>query len=303
MILSCIKRMNERFGIGMTAKVLRGSRDKKIMSFKLNKISTYGILSAYTERELTEWIHFMIAEQLIATEEGQFPTLKLNQNSVEVLKGKRTVHIFTEPIPTTEAADYNELLFADLRGLRKKIADDKKVPPYVLFSDATLRDLCRYFPDSKDAMLQIKGIGERKYDQYGEVFMEEILKFKKENPNISSKVQISDPPSFKPRTKKASDEGPSHLVSYSMFQSGKTMKDIAVIRQLSPQTVENHIFKAYEDGMTIIWDIFFTKDEEKAVLEAREKIEEPKLRPLKDLLPKDYTYTKIKAVLVKNGLM
>lgn len=303
MILSCVKRMGERFGICMTAKVLRGSRDKKIMSFKLNKISTYGILSAYTERELSEWIHFMVAEQLIATEEGQYPTLKLNQNSVDVLKGKRSVYIFTEPIPTTEEADYNKTLFADLRALRKKIADEKKVPPYVLFSDATLRDLCRYFPVSQDAMLQIKGIGEKKYEQYGEVFMKAIRDFKDENPDVSTKVQISDPPSFKPRTQKASDEGPSHLVSYNMFQSGKTLKDIAVMRELSPQTIENHIFKAYEDGMPIIWDIFFNQDEEKAVLVAREEIEEPKLKPLKDSLPAEFTYTKIKAVLVKNGLM
>lgn len=303
MILSCVKRMDERFGISMTAKVLRGSKDKKVLSFRLNKISTYGILSAYTERELAEWIHFMVAEQLIGTEEGQFPTLKLNQKSVDVLKGKRPVFIFTEPIPTTEAADYNEDLFGDLRTLRKKIADEKGVPPYVLFSDATLRDLCRYYPISKDAMLQIKGIGEKKYEQYGEVFLEAIQEYKDEHPDVNSKVQISDAPSFKARPKKTADDKPSHLISYNMFQSGKTMKDIAAMRELSSQTIENHIFKAYEDGMPIIWDIFFNQDEEEAVLAARKEIDEPKLRPLKDKLPDDYTYTKIKAVLVRNGLM
>src|SRR5690625_5101322 len=81
----------ERFSVGMTAKVLKGSRDKKIRDFKLNSISTYGILSAYTEKELTGWIHFLIAEQILATEEGKFPTLKLNKNSIDVLKGERAV--------------------------------------------------------------------------------------------------------------------------------------------------------------------------------------------------------------------
>lgn len=303
MILSCIRRMDERFGISMTAKVLRGSKDKRVLSFNLNTLSTYGILSAYTERELAEWINFMVAEQLIATEEGQFPTLKLNQNSVDVLKGKRSVHIFTEPIPTTEDADYNEALFTKLRALRKQIADAKGVPPYVLFSDATLRDLCRYFPVTREAMLEIKGIGERKYEQYGETFTKVIQQFKNEHPEVTPKVQISDAPSFKRKSNTTVNDQPSHLVSYNMFQSGKTMKEIATMRELSPQTVENHVFQAYEEGRPIGWDIFFNPHEEKEVLAARERIDEPKLKPLKDELPADYTYTKIKAVLVKHALM
>ena len=112
MILSCVKRMGERFGVGMTAKVLKGSRDKKLKEFRLDQLTTYGIMSAYTEKELTERIHFLIAERLLATEEGKFPTLKLNQNSVDVLKGKRRVEMFTLTIPTSDEADYQEDLFA-----------------------------------------------------------------------------------------------------------------------------------------------------------------------------------------------
>ena len=303
-ILSCVKRMNERFGVGMTAKVLRGSKDQKIFSFRLNKLSTYGILSNYTEKELTELINFLIAEKLLATEEGKFPTLKLNQNSVEVLKGDRQVWTFTEPIPMNEEVDYHEGLFNQLRALRKRIADEKNVPPYVLFSDATLRDLCRYFPDSKEDMLQIKGIGERKYEQYGEIFMAEIQEWRHDNPNVKSKVRITDAVSVGMKPKRKQNDGePSHIVSYQMFQSGKSLKDIAVIREMKQQTIESHIFKAYKEGYPIVWDIFFNEEEEIAVLAAREEIDEPKLRPLKEALPDGYDYTKIKAVLVKNELM
>src|SRR5699024_2686227 len=119
----------------MTSKVLRGSNDKKIREFKLNSISTYCLLSAYTERELTEWINFLIAEQVLATEEGKYPTLKLNHNSVDVLKGKRKVWMFTPKVPTQIETDYHEDLFESLRALRKRLADEKNVPPYVLFSD------------------------------------------------------------------------------------------------------------------------------------------------------------------------
>lgn len=303
MILSCVKRMDERFGVGMTAKVLRGSRDRKVLSFKLNNISTYGILSAYTEKELTEWINFLIAEQILATEEGKFPTLKLNQNSVDVLKGQRPVWMFSAPIPASEDIDFNEDLFGILRALRKEIADEKKVPPYVLFTDATLKDLSRYFPDTEGDMLEIKGIGERKYEQYGEVFRNVIKEWKAENPDVHSAVKISDAVRPGMRRKENTDSGPSHLTSYQMFQSGKSIKEIAFMRDFSQQTAENHLFKAFADGYSIAWNIFFTDEEEAAVLAARDKLEEPKLRALKDALPETYNYTKIKAVLVKNGLM
>ncbi|MBP1969784.1 ATP-dependent DNA helicase RecQ [Virgibacillus natechei] len=305
MILSCVKRMGERFGVGMTAKVLKGSKDKKIKDFRLDQISTYGILSAYTEKGLTEWIHFLIAEQLLATEEGKFPTLKLNQNSIEVLKGKHSVWMFTAPIPVSEEADYQETLFNELRALRKQMADEKNVPPYVLFSDVTLKELSRYFPVTKEDMLEIKGIGEKKYDQYGEAFLAVIQKWRENNPDVKKKIRIADTPAPapKPKQRKTDDDRPSHMVSYQMFQSGKTLKDITVIREFSQQTIENHLFKAFKEGYPIAWGIFFNEEEEAAVMAAREEIDEPRLRPLKEALPEEYNYTMIKAVLVKNELM
>lgn len=304
MILSCVKRMDERFGVGMTAKVLRGSKDKKIISFGLNKISTYGILSAYTERELTEWINFLIAEQVLATEEGQYPTLKLNQNSVTVLKGKQRVWMQIAQVPTNEDVDYHEGLFSILRALRKKMSDELNVPPYVLFSDATLRDLCRYFPESKAEMLAIKGIGERKYEQYGEAFMSAIQDWRQEHPEIKAKVNITSAPQIGVRkAPKQKSEGPSHIVSYQSFQSGKTIQEIATIRELNERTIEGHLFKAYKEGYPIAWNIFFNDTEEAAVLTAHEQLDTPKLRDLKEKLPDDYDYTTIKAVLVKNELI
>lgn len=303
MILSCIKRMGERFGVGMTAKVLKGSNDKKLHNFGFHRLTTYGILSAYTEKELTERIHFLVAERLLDIEEGRYPTLKLNQASVDVLKGKRTVTIYTAPIPTGEEADYQMDLFQRLRTLRKQLADEKGVPPYVLFSDATLKELSRYFPDTKEDMLTIKGVGEKKYEQYGEVFLDVIVKWRAENPDVKPKIRISDSVTAKPAKRKYDDAGPSHMVSFQLFQSGKSIKDIATIRELSPQTIEGHIFKAFKDGYPIAWNIFFNPDEEAAVLAAREKIDEPKLKPLREALSEDYSYTTIKAVLVKNGYM
>lgn len=305
MILSCVKRMGERFGAGMTAKVLKGSKDQKVRSFRLDQLPTYGLLSAYTEKELTEQIQFLIAEQLLATEEGQYPTLKLNHQSIDVLKGNRKVQMSTLSVPTALDTDYNVELFEILRALRKRVAAEENVPPYVLFSDATLRDICRYFPGNKEEMLAIKGISERKFAKYGEIFLPEIIKWSKENPSVQSKVQIgvvSGAPEAKRNPREKSTE-PSYLVSYQMFQAGKSIADIARTREMKKLTIEEHIFKAAKAGYPIFWNIFFEEHEEKEVLEARENITEPKLKPLKESLPESYSYTKIKAVLVKNDIM
>lgn len=303
-ILSCVKRMDERFGVSMTAKVLKGSRDKKINNFRLHTLSTYGILSAYTEKELTEWIHFLVADEILATEEGKFPTLKLNKNSVDVLKGKRNVWMYTTPIPTTGEVDYDAQLFDILRKLRKEMADRDKVPPYVLFSDMTLKECCRYFPETKEDMLDIKGIGEKKFETYGNPFLEEIIAWKKEHPNITPARKISDGNTMitkKPSSPKS--DGPSHMESYQLFQSGKSIRDITVIRNMSAQTIEGHLFKAFNEGYPLLWDIFFSSEEEQAILDIYQTMEDKRLKPIKEALPDDYTYTKIKAVLVKNEYM
>ncbi|TRM10837.1 DNA helicase RecQ [Lentibacillus cibarius] len=302
MILSCVKRMGERFGISMTAKVLKGSNDSRLRNFRLHTLSTYGILSAYTEKQLAERIQFLVAEQLLATADGKFPTLQLNRKSVDVLKGKETVWMYTAPIPAGEETDYREDLFTALRDKRKKIADEQGVPPYVLFSDATLKEFSRYFPETKEDMLAIKGVGEKKYEQYGDVFLEVISQWRRNNPDASRPVKIA---SGRPTVKKEkqADDRPSHMISYSLFQSGKPVKDIAALRGVTAQTVENHLFKAFQDGYPLVWDVFFNAEDEKVILETREQLEEPKLKLLKDSLPERFDYTAIKAVLVKNGIM
>jgi ATP-dependent DNA helicase RecQ len=210
--------------------------------------------------------------------------------------------MYTAPVPSAGAVtDYDEGLFSVLRTMRKDIAAEQNVPPFVLFSDATLKDLCRYFPETKEDMLGIKGIGERKFEQYGEVFLEAILEWRKSNPDVRAKVQITSAPTV--RQRKQATSGSSHLESYKLFQSGKTIKETAVMRDMVERTIEGHLFKAFKEGHPIAWEIFFNEEEERAVLEAHQGLEEKRLKLLKEALPEAYTYLMIKAVLVKHGLM
>src|SRR5699024_12029576 len=100
-----------------------------------------------------------------------------------------------------------------LRDLRKQTADEKGVPPYVLYTDATLKDLCRYFPTTREAMLEIKGIGERKYEQYGELFLDAIQTFLEEHPEVKPNVQIASSRTTtpKPKENRTTTYEPSHI--------------------------------------------------------------------------------------------
>ncbi|MDC3416830.1 DNA helicase RecQ [Aquibacillus salsiterrae] len=304
MVLSCVKRMDERFGAGMVAKVLKGSRDQKIKSFRLDNLSTYGLMSSYTEKAITNFIHFLVAEDILSAGEQRFPILKLTKNAEAVLKGTKQVWMQTGSIGPADTSNYHQELFEDLRMLRKELATAAKVPPYVLYSDATLKEMCRYLPTTKDQMLKVKGVGEKKFEQYGPPFLDAISNWVEMNPDkaANKKEETSSPSPSEPIMRKKSEE-PSYLLTYNLFDEGKSIEAIASLRGLTDQTVSNHLFQAYKHGMELDWTRLFDDNQEPVILEARQQLDEPKLKPLKDMLPEDYDYTAIRAVLVKNGWM
>ncbi|WP_345241751.1 DNA helicase RecQ [Pontibacillus salipaludis] len=174
-ILSCVKRMHERYGSGMVAKVVKGSKSQKVMETRFHKLSTYGLLSDLKEKDITQMIQFLVAEGYLAVEDGKFPLLRLTQESLAILKGEKTVQMIIESASKAhQEIDVNEDLFEKLRMLRKRLAEEHKIPPYVVFSDATLKELCQAKPQTKSEMLQVKGVGEKKYEQYGVLFLEAL---------------------------------------------------------------------------------------------------------------------------------
>ncbi|MGM8214821.1 DNA helicase RecQ [Bacillaceae bacterium W0354] len=176
MILSCCKRMGERFGTTLIAQVLKGSRQKRILELGFDKLSTYGLLKSLKEKEIVEMINYLLTDDYLKLSGGQYPTVQLTAKSVSVLKGEETVWMKKDITPQTTAREEkaDETLFEILRVLRKEIAEEERVPPFVIFSDATLNEMCRYYPVDKISMLQIKGVGETKFEKYGQAFIEKI---------------------------------------------------------------------------------------------------------------------------------
>lgn len=187
-IFSCIHRMRERFGVSMVASVLKGSRAKKVLEYGFDRLPTYGVMSSRTEKEIAETINVLISEGLLALSEGQYPVVKLQSAAAEVLRGQREV-MQRVPRPSktsagqrsgrkrdTSPSAVNETVFEQLRLIRRELASREHVPSYIIFNDATLREMSVVCPQSEDEMLNVKGVGEVKFRKYGKPFLDFFLK-------------------------------------------------------------------------------------------------------------------------------
>lgn len=171
-VLSCVKRMGERFGKGLVAKVLTGSRDQKITQWQFDQLSTYGLMRDWSQKEVTQLIDYLTAEGYFTLTEGQFPLLTISPLGFSVLLGKKQVTRKQNAVKTLQVDDE---LFEELRSLRTQLAQEQNLPPYIIFSDKTLQELAEKQPQTSLEMLQIKGVGQSKLDKYGAAFLE-ILK-------------------------------------------------------------------------------------------------------------------------------
>ena len=189
--LSCVYRVGERFGMMHVIEVLRGSKNQRVMDLKHNLLSTYAIGSNTSATEWENIIRQLIHLGYLAQDFTRFGALKLTPAARPVLKSDTTV-ILGKPrdaVQTVEKGkkraggrrDYDQGLFDTLRATRKKIADAASVPPFVVFSDATLAEMARSRPSDSRELLQVSGVGEHKLRQYGKAFLDAIATYGQQN--------------------------------------------------------------------------------------------------------------------------
>ena len=184
-VLSCIYRMKVKFGIGMLVDVLRGSKNKKVIQFHFNELSTYGLMKEYSAEDLKNFINTLISHGYINVVEGTYPVLSLNDRSRRVLTSQEKVQL--KEFRVEKKASENNELFEILRNLRQELAKENNVPPYIIFGDVTLKEMTVNYPISKYEMLKVSGVGEVKYNKYGKVFEDVIRNFVEEH-----EIAISD---------------------------------------------------------------------------------------------------------------
>ncbi|MFT7670386.1 MAG: ATP-dependent DNA helicase RecQ [Planctomycetota bacterium] len=191
-ILSCVVRCDQRYGAAHITDVLRGADTARIRDTGHNKLSTHGLLKGTSVTEVRSWIEQLASTNLLANTGGQFPTLYITRTGVEVLKGDRDVELYATHKPKIDtkrkrkaavsaAAEVglepDEALFENLREFRRELARERGVPPYLIFNDRTLALLAAVKPTDEGALLELKGVGEKKAADLGPLFLQRIAEY------------------------------------------------------------------------------------------------------------------------------
>jgi ATP-dependent DNA helicase RecQ len=308
--LSCVARTKERFGMGYIIEVLRGANTKKIRDYSHDQLSTYGI---GRDLSVEEWQHLgrsLLRQGLLseATETG-YSILRLNALSREILRKQRDVMI--EALPqslqnslarssraTSIAPDLapEEMgLYQHLRNVRKQLADEQGVPPYVIFTDATLRAMAQQRPQSQSQFAQISGVGSRKLEAYFIPFTREIRAYC-ELHNLS--MGLSPEPAAKKEAASA-PTGPgvpslTRQVTLQMYQAGQCIEDIARERNLKPSTIISHLAELIEAGEAIDVAALIQPGHYEVIVDAIQQVDGEALKPVKELLGDKYSYEEIR---------
>jgi ATP-dependent DNA helicase RecQ len=187
-VLSAMYRTGEKFGAAHLADVLTGANTEKIRQFNHNQLPTYGVGKDQPKAYWRNVINAIIAQGLAAILDPNRPSPKITNEGWKLLRNERSFQMLKQTLSKQSlikaekqraaAVDsYSPELFQILRKLRTAIASAENVPPYIVFSDRTLQEMARDFPQSPDALLEINGVGQRKLENYGDQFLEAINEF------------------------------------------------------------------------------------------------------------------------------
>lgn len=368
--LSCLYRIRERSGfdtgLNHIVEVLTGADTDRIRRFGHHMLSTWGV---GRNRSREEWMHLgrqLVALGFAARSDGKFPTLSLTEQGVAILRSRSPVSISAPP-PATDresgtggrrgrrsrssresssvagdgrerspapdragAIPCDEGLFARLRALRKQLADERNVPPYVIFSDVSLRHMARTYPGSVDAFLAIPGVGAAKLAGFGEAFFREIALWLRDHPRLDfppigeprraspapapaaqpaprparpgrspapttpAHKAEADRPRQRPATPATSPDDSTVEQSAELFRDGLTIREIAARRGLSEGTIASHLAKAVVAGtLDASPRQFYTEEEEELIREAVGRHGIDRLRPVHDALGGRIPYSQL----------
>jgi ATP-dependent DNA helicase RecQ len=302
--LSAAYRTGQRFGMSYLIDFLRGSKAQNIRDEHKN-IKTYGVGADISKDNWFEYFKDLIAQDLIKQTEGQYPVIVLTEKSMDVLAGKTAVDLIKVKVKEEKkqrlvanvSLPYIQELFDQLRTLRSDFAKSEKVPPYVVFSDATLVEMATYLPQNDWEMRKISGIGDLKFEKYGADFLRAVKEFCLNN-RMVSRIDLKSPKSNrKQRTKREAGGKDTYQISFDMYREGKSIGEIARERGFQPSTVENHLARFITTGQ-IRLDELVSLDKVEPIRGAIMKFNDGgALSPIKEFLGDDYTYGEIRAVM------
>ncbi|WP_338766320.1 DNA helicase RecQ [Bernardetia sp. ABR2-2B] len=297
---SAMMRLDEKVGFTMLIDVLRGSQRHEVLEKGYDKIKTYGagsdISSGIWQQHLLQFLNMGLIE--IAYDQNN--ALKLTEAAKAVLFKKKKVDLVKFEFkskkerekeferPKSKKRELQDGLFEELRQLRKQIADSKGIAPYMVFGDATLKDMVDKSPTHLFQMRQVSGVGDVKLREFGQIFLDAVVGFLK-NQDVANKAKLTS----------------SHQVTYEMFsKENKSLAQIAEERKITEGTALGHLYKASQDGFEIDWLEFVSLKEieiiDKAIKTVRKRIPKDETFRMKfvfEYLEEKMSYVKIRAAV------
>ncbi|MDF1531799.1 MAG: DNA helicase RecQ [ANME-2 cluster archaeon] len=290
-LLACIDELDQRFGMNHVIDVLIGSKNKKITAKRHNMLKSHGMGAEYSKPQWQAITRELIQLGLLCVEGAKYPVLTLNQNSRDVLNGQREVTL-AKPVEevvvirTQENTPIETGLFNRLRMLRKTLADRKNLPPYIIFSDSSLKEMASKVPRTHQDFLDITGVGENKLIKYGDAFLSEIAAHLQEQPEQSKSPSRAGQGSL----------SATHKETLDQYRKGLTIQQIANTRNLSASTIIAHIEKLVLAGEIDSIDEWVDVQKQQAIKQAISDVGPEYLSPIKEKLGDDCLYNEIKLV-------
>jgi ATP-dependent DNA helicase RecQ len=301
-ILSAVMRTGERFGMSHISAVLRGATTERLRNLKHDQLSVYGIARDFTDAELKHNMGLLLARGLLIRNGQEYPTLAVTQAGGTFLKRGEKLTLARPkasapigPDLSTRDLEYDQTLFQQLRALRKRMANERGVPPFVIFGDATLQQMATYLPQSRESLSRISGVGNAKLEQFGEEFLAVIRSYAQQHglPERS----ITRP--RRERTRQARRAGSTFDETKRLFLQKLPISEIADRRGLTETTIIGHLERLVMTGEEIALDYLMPPPERLAKIEAAfRKNGELYLAPVRDSLGEEFSYQELHLVRI-----
>ena len=299
--ISCVKRSGERFGAAHIVDILLGAKNEKIERYSHQTLSTFGIGAELTK---SQWMHIsrQMVEKGLLNQEPAYRVLSVTPKGAEILKAREPVRGQINEAKKSERpgarsktsieSDYDKSLFSLLRNKRKELADAAGVPPYVIFSDKTLVEMAVYFPQARESLLNISGVGKVKYERYGKAFLAIIKEYCRGN-ELDEKYKT-------PMRKTDKDANRRYVAVGEAYNAGEGIDNLMKRYDVSADTILNHLARFIMAGnpLRTAEDLIalskLSPDDQQKVIAAFDEIGSDMLKPVYDKLNATVNYDELR---------
>jgi len=298
-VLSAMVRSGQRFGAVHIADIVVGADTQRIRKFEHDQLKTYGVGRDRDKKYWRRVLDDLIAQEVVRLSDDPYPVLQLAPKARPILRGDKPFFVLrrkeTGVQKKSSALPGSEALFAELRATRTQVAQKVGVPPFVVFSDRTLREMALYFPNTTDQMRGISGVGESKMKRFGEAFLSVISAYREAHQDEVAELGLLQLPVAVSLTRKKT-KGETLRETHHLIKQGLSLEQIAAHRKLSTGTISQHVEKLLGEGETLDVDQLIDPEKRIEIEALFSRLNADTLKPVIDAADGNVTYQEARLV-------